>query len=348
MSTCEHTRIVHQRYESIADEAILLHDNKTSWVEISRIFHVDKDCLIKYLINTGRYKAKIRKVSPTYSSQIMCEAKERYQNGESVSQIAKDLQVNRKTLAKDLKRFMNVDILHDGKKKINDYYFHEINTKDKAYWLGFLYADGYVKDEALEFCLQDADKESVEEFKKALDSKHKISRKISCLDGKMFVNWRISIKSQQITEDLISHGCIPLKTYHMVFPNDIEEDLMSHFIRGYTDGDGCLYISRGALHVSYTSASKIFLEGLQAFLKSKDIRSSLYKVKNKENWGLSLSGRNAKSLCEFLYRESNDSIRLKRKYEKYLSYLQLLPSRDKDCEKSLDDKGGIKLEGHIA
>lgn len=348
MSTCEHTRIVHQRYESIADEVILLHNNKTSWKEIAQRFHVDKDCLVRYLVNTGRYKMKIRKASPTYSSQIMNNAKKRYQDGESISQIAKDLQVNRKTLAKDLKQFMNVDVLHDGKKKINDYYFHKIDTKDKAYWLGFLYADGYVTNKALEFCLQDADKKSVEDFRKALGSKHKISRKVSCLNGEAFINWRISIKSQQISKDLISHGCIPLKTYYMTFPNDIEKNLMSHFIRGYTDGDGSIYMSKGTLHVSYTSASELFLKELQAFFSNENIQSSLYKLKNKENWVLSFNGKYARSLCEFLYRESDDTIRLKRKYEKYLNYLQLLPSRDKDCEKSLDNEGGIKLEGQIA
>lgn len=337
MSTCEHTRIIHQKYESIADEAIVLHKNNISWKEIAHKFCVDKDCFIKYLVNTGRYVAEVHKTLPTYSSKIMLEAKKRYQDGESISKIARDLQVNRKTLSKDLKCFMNVDILHDGKKKINDFYFHNIDTEEKAYWLGFLYADGYVSDNVFEFCLQDVDKKSVEDFKKAIGSNHKLSRKLSQLNGKTFISWRISVKSLQISKDLISHGCIPLKTYCMNFPHNIKENLMSHFLRGYTDGDGCLYFSNGSFRVSYTSASKIFLEEMQAYLNKIEIHSCLYKVKNKKNWILNFTGKYAKSLCEFLYKESNDSIRLKRKYEKYCSYIQLLPSRDKDCKKSLDD-----------
>jgi hypothetical protein len=30
------------------------------------------------------------------------------------------------------------------KYKINEDFFQEIDTEEKAYWLGFLYADGYI------------------------------------------------------------------------------------------------------------------------------------------------------------------------------------------------------------
>lgn len=41
-----------------------------------------------------------------------------------------------------LKRFYNFSVLPDGKKAINSNFFHDIDTEEKAYWLGFLYADG--------------------------------------------------------------------------------------------------------------------------------------------------------------------------------------------------------------
>lgn len=39
--------------------------------------------------------------------------------------------------------------VYGGRKRqynVNDSYFHTIDSEDKAYWLGFLYADGYITE----------------------------------------------------------------------------------------------------------------------------------------------------------------------------------------------------------
>ena len=45
---------------------------------------------------------------------------------------------------------------------INETYFSEIDTKEKAYILGYLLADGYINNSTLEFGCALADKEILE------------------------------------------------------------------------------------------------------------------------------------------------------------------------------------------
>ena len=56
---------------------------------------------------------------------------------------------------------------------INEHIFDTIDTEEKAYWLGFMYADGciYSKENRIELSLQDLDVNHLYKFAKFLDSK---------------------------------------------------------------------------------------------------------------------------------------------------------------------------------
>ena len=189
--------------------------------------------------------------------------------------------------------------------------------------------------------MQDADKERVTAFRDALNSKHKISKKIAVLNGKSFINWKISIKSTQLVNDLIKHGCIRNKTYIVKFPK--ERKYIWDFLRGYFDGDGCIYSSNNHPKISFTCASKDYIYEFKKFLQKNNIKSSISKVKTKENWVLSLHAKSTRIFCGLIYKNSTEKTRMARKYNKYINYC-ILPSRDKDCMKSLDEEVGIKLE----
>lgn len=348
MSICQHTIDIHKYYEEIADQAIVLHNSGEAWKGIAQKFNVDKDSLVNYLAVTGRYKKKNNGSKPVYSMFFLQSAFDMYKEGKSISEIARQLGVNRKTLSKYLKNTFKLKIRQDGKKSVDDYYFNNIDTAEKAYWLGFLYADGCVsKNNKIEFGLQDADKDNVFYFKNAIKSAHAISKKIVFNNDKKFVNWRISFTSKIMASDLKRNGCIPQKTYSIQFPTDLSQELMYHFIRGYTDGDGCICVSDNKLFVTYTSASLSFLEKFQYFLYKENITSYIYKVTNKDNWRLDVTALNAKKLCQLIYNNSSYKTRLKRKYDKYINFLQL-PSIDEDCISSIEYENGIKLEGLFA
>ena len=127
----------------------------------------------------------------------------------------------------------------------NEHYFENIDTEEKAYWLGFLYADGCVRVRyhrnsyhySLQFKIIDI--EMLEWFNKSLDSNYPIkhSKGTNC--------YLINISSKILVNDLIKQGCVPRKSLILTFPNEqqVKPELYRHFIRGYFDGDGCVSLT---------------------------------------------------------------------------------------------------------
>ena len=105
------------------------------------------------------------------------KGKELYLQGKTLNQIKYELQLDPGKLSKYLKsNGVKIERL-PHKKKINKNIFEVINTEEKAYWLGFLYADGYVglTDNRVELTLQLSDVNHIEKFKTFLNSDCKIS-----------------------------------------------------------------------------------------------------------------------------------------------------------------------------
>ena len=84
---------------------------------------------------------------------------------------------------------------------VNEEYFSVIDSAEKAYWLGMLYADGSVTSKN-QLWLGLKDKEHIEKFKTFLQSKHKIQERVITLNDKLCYAYRISIKDRTIVNDL--------------------------------------------------------------------------------------------------------------------------------------------------
>ena len=64
-----------------------------------------------------------------------------------------------------------------SRKPVNNHYFDIIDNEHKAYWLGFLYADGCISSNrpTINFTLNDKDINHIKAFKQDIESEHKIS-----------------------------------------------------------------------------------------------------------------------------------------------------------------------------
>ena len=72
------------------------------------------------------------------------EIKKDYENGLSLTQLSKIEGVSRQKISRDLKK-INVQIVNQHNKlKFNEHYFDNIDSEEKAYWLGFIFADGCI------------------------------------------------------------------------------------------------------------------------------------------------------------------------------------------------------------
>jgi intein-encoded DNA endonuclease-like protein len=158
---------------------------------------------------------------------------------------------------------------------LNHHYFGEIDTEEKAYWLGFLYADGCVYHNKTSYDVQIMlgikDFTHLEKFKKAINSDYETKIVQKNYGPEAF--FRCS--SKKMYQDLLCLGCSPRKTNVITFPN-IPIKLMPHFIRGYFDGDGSFYKStKNYISCAFviTSGSKDFIDELyKYFVETLDIK----------------------------------------------------------------------------
>lgn len=205
----------------------------------------------------------------------------------------------------------------------NELYFYNIDTPEKAYWLGFLYADGCVHTLNNEISVNITDLEHVEKFKAAIGA---INHKVTETKDARFQNaktlYQFSIKDKQLHSDLIKWGCVPEKTLKLANIPNIPRNYISHFIRGYFDGDGSLHYLKGTdnYRISFTSGSKDFLQDIQ---KELGTDLALGHEENKNTYQLQISGRhNVERILNYLYKDSTEAIRLDRKYNTYLNCLE--------------------------
>ena len=215
-----------------------------------------------------------------------------------------------------------------------------------AYVLGFLYADGTIVDASVSSRTQyiqfnSKDKEILEAIKFALFADHPIyyrpPKKLRHRNGVYTSSeqYCLRVGSRRMFADLIKIGLTPHKSKTIGFPDNIPDKYSNHFIRGYFDGDGCVYfqIIPGKikesvvrrLNIIFTSGSKTFLRGL-----SDSLRRSIGIDKDKiytSNYAYQLRYfvHDTIKLFKFLYKDVTDDLYLKRKLKVFSKYFQLRP-----------------------
>ena len=126
--------------------------------------------------------------------------------------------------------------------QFNHNYFKTIDTEEKAYILGFLYADGYNSDKQVVITQLEQDVDILEKINKALNANNQIKRKLQSTNNKTVC--QLCYSSIDMCTDLTNLGCFRNKSLACTFPTFLDKSLIRHFIRGYFDGDGCVWIGK--------------------------------------------------------------------------------------------------------
>lgn len=281
------------------------------------------------------------------------EARNLYQQGLSLTEIGKKLKINRKKLS-CLLRNDGIDIRQNNQKyQYNETFFDVINTEEKAYWLGFLYADGNVINfgkHELKVALAYKDKNHIVKLNNLLSSSDLIREYDAVLNGEKYKSAKLQIVNKYIVDSLISKGCVPNKSLILKFPSYdiVPQHLMNHFIRGYFDGDGSIYIpnDKRTIQLSFVGTQE-FLEGIQEELLKFIFCYNKVSYQNKGNvYSFIKSGRRVvKPVFKYLYKDA--TIYLERKYERFLKvYEDVLASRVNATEDSglLEGKNSGRLK----
>lgn len=265
------------------------------------------------------------------------KAEELYNQKKSYKEIGEILNVNRKTVSIELRKLgyksnpKYVRNINPKKLSKNDYtyaetLFEKINNEEKAYWLGFLYADGNVSDRSniVALALAEKDLEHLKKYREffKLETK-KITKKIKRKDNKEYIGYEFATCNQKIKNDLINLGCKPKKTYTLKFPtNDIvPQHLMHHFVRGYMDGDGAIESNeRGSKIIIEILGTKEFLDSYQKWTGLHE--NKIHSFCHTDNvFHSSYGGPYAIMILDRLYKDA--TIYLKRKHDNYLKYRRL-------------------------
>lgn len=232
----------------------------------------------------------------------------------------------------------------------NENFFENIDTESKAYWLGFLYADGCIIEtkshdgtkipQTVQISISEKDIEMLYKFMKDIALDKSIYIGIAHNKKSITRYSRIQIGSRKMCTDLIGHGCTPRKTYTLEFPQDVPEYLLRHFIRGYFDGDGSVYFCermqydkrRGKEYLQQNFCCNFqgtykFLKSLEEILNENEIMTRPIRKGHGEIYSLDF-GRRDSMIKFFHYIYDSHSVRLDRKYIKFLDcfkYLKLVP-----------------------
>lgn len=218
----------------------------------------------------------------------------------------------------------------------NEDYFDLINSSDKAYWLGFLYTDGYITSQnrwGLELSIID-----IEHIKKILKNmccniNIKFKTRKSPSSDNLIESCGFQIKNSKMYNDLLKCGITKNKTYLLQFPeeNILPKKYYKDFIRGLFDGDGsytfykynrkrkdkmydCIY-----KEISFVCKSESFIQKLKDIIFEEcGVEFNLNYNKRDNNLPTLRTSKkdHMEYFFNYIYQDIDNIILLKRKYEK--------------------------------
>lgn len=208
-----------------------------------------------------------------------------------------------------------------------------------AYILGFWFADGSVEDtpsmRGKYLRVTNTDKDRIALIQKVLHAQHQIIRlPPTSKNGKP--RYFLRFGSHVMFKSLLRYGMVPRKSLIMTFP-PVPTRFFADFVRGYFDGDGCVYLerSRGSkgqiitrrLTLVFTSGSKQFLEELgRQLVKYAGVQKVPVRTSHR-SFQLRYSTSDSVLLFCLLYKKVLPGLYLQRKFGIFAQYFQLRPLR---------------------
>lgn len=235
---------------------------------------------------------------------------------------------------------------------LKEKYFENIDSDDKAYFLGFICADGCIyrrnnHQGMLSIGLKDIDIEILKEFKKNIQTEKPISLFKQSEQTTMAT---LQITSDILTEDLLKLGVGVRKTFDLSIKQVSEQipyRFLPSFILGYFDGDGSISIPKNDTisksHISITAPIKVLRE-FKDILEFFEINSKITidKRKYKEPFGnlVFTNTANKYLFLKFIYSFYDKS--LSRKREKSFELLRRIEENTTNRSENINSINSYK------
>lgn len=201
--------------------------------------------------------------------------------------------------------------------------FHTIDNPEKAYWVGFIAADGCVfrreKNGSLLINLNRKDKRHLEKFRDFMKSNVEIKDYIAsdgyCTNSPSEMS-KICFNSIDLVDDLTAIGVTPKKSLTLK-PPKIKEEYYLPYIMGYFDGDGSLYkLNTGEYGINICGTSET-LSWICENLHMECHLRKRFKNKDTNNFYITCGGKQKPyNIIKPMFNST--STHLDRKYDKFL------------------------------
>jgi hypothetical protein len=294
--------------------------------QASKISKIEYNIIQKWV---SKYNLQfVSKIKPISSKEKIQESYSRLQ---SLNLVAKELGGTAQGIRQAMIRY-GLPINKLLRNMCNDDFFTQ-ETETTFYWAGFIAADGCVKKDkryngsyklAIQLAINDI--LHLEKFKNDINFEGKMyyrTKKYKKYNDSHQVS--IEITSKKIFDDLAKFNIIPNKTKIYTFPEWlINHPFVHHFMRGYFDGDGSIYMNSSSKQLNITlCGTKKFLLIYRNILEQKCSLNYRNKdIPQRRNIGILTYGGNNKvpNIMSFLYKDA--TIYLERKKDIYDQFKQ--------------------------
>lgn len=190
--------------------------------------------------------------------------------------------------------------------RLDPYAFDEIDNEHKAYWLGFLYADGCVHKRSLQVSLKREDKEQLIKLKSFLQSEAPIKNvKVGASNtDQKYKQALFCVTERHLAERLKTLGIVVSRPDHLSMVENTPVELYHHLIRGYFDGDGS---ARKSPSIVFCGSKSLLTWIRDTIAQSVDVNPHLTVTKHTiaDLYYLYFSGRRvALRVADYLYEDA--------------------------------------------
>ena len=303
-------------------DIIAMYINGMSQPEIAKIYNCSASLISSILKKTN---TPTRIGGSKNAMADIAQWAKMYEDGMLLYEIAEKFGTTGPTVSKLLKK--NGYDIDRYTYHFNEHYFDCIDSQDKAYILGLLWADGHnsIDKGSVILELQEEDKPLLERINDLTENERPL-RKVPLHDkNPAWKNqYRLLWQSKYLSNVLNNYGMYQQKSLVLEFPRWLNEELYPHFIRGYMDGDGCVYCAKQNHRIQVNMiGTRMFLEQVQKICTSIGVKS--YITHDKRANEVICQLLIASNVCsitflDWVYKDVN--LKMERKYNKYQQFLQ--------------------------
>jgi transposase len=261
-------------------------ENTHSMTELQKLLKISPNDIYK-ILKENNIELKGKRLSKE-KQLLICEE---YLKGKTIKQIQKEFSVAPSCIGKYLKKH-NIKTRDVYKKyEIDESLFENIDTFEKAQFLGLIYSDGTLAkhNKAVSIRLREDDSEYLDDWRvKFLKSTKPLGysrqyKMTSPLNNKTYeVSYGcaiLDITCKKMYENFIKIGLCCAKTWANLSMPDIPEQYKLGFLLGLFEGDGCVTYTRKTSRCLTIACQENMANDIKKYLDSIGIFSCVYDRK---------------------------------------------------------------------